>query len=573
MNGATGQAGGHRLLILHGEDIAAALAVARDLPDAETCVFDPVLVDRARAAGLPGVRFLPWTDAPDYAALHQQAHEQARALERELDTLAGGADGALGVSIQGWQHLTLYYLFMSLGWYGGLARAMMPALAGRSLHVLLCDNPAIYYFNAFVPALLMLHAAQAEDVPAQAYGYGRKPDDSGQLPRLDGRAEFGGRETLLAHLPTCMYDIGHFNDEFRASGKAVWNLAAKHFSLPVAAERQIGLTTAAQLAEPLPAERQAEIERAAARWSAHLASFFADKIPSASHRQRQVAQLVGVYRAQLQTLALLQRHFAEQRPSKLLLSDHDTGFHGPLLAFAEQAQLPVLMLPHSKTSPDQDFSASNLVALTHPSQGDAVLDAHGRRIRQHALALPVELQASLRMPRPLQRVALMLNALTLGGIYFAQFRPYLDGIRRIADWCEARGLVLDIRCKPSYSLVQLLSTELGLDAERLVANAAVPMAEFAARCDLCLMYDTPTAGALEFLNQGLPILNPVITPLTRAQAVTTHPDVVPRDSIDKALERVAGFVADPVLLQQFRLQQFTRYVQLWQGALPLRSFL
>ena len=559
------------IVLLHGEDIAAAQQIARDLPSAEVVVFDPVLVDRARAAGFAQVRLLPYLEAPAYADLHERSHAAASALERQLNALVATVNGA--VSIEGWQHLTLYYLYMSLGWYAGLAASLVPQLHGRKLHVLVCDNPASYYFNAFVPALLVLQQAQAQGIDAAAYNYGSKPEPSRLLPMLDGSPRVAGAEFLLTHLPTCFYDIPYFNDEFKASGKRIVNLEAKHFGVPVAAAESIALAQPEALAQVIAPGWLAEVERIEAALAAQLHIAFADKIPSPRYRARQVDLLVAGYRSQWLSLRLLERYFAAAPPSKLLLSDHDTGLHGPLLAFAQIHHLPVLLLPHSKTTPDSEFSGPNTVALVHPIQGEHIRDRHGKRILHQPLALPIDFSASNRFPARLRRVALMLNAFSLGGIYFAQYRPYLDGIARIAQWCREHGTTLDIRCKPSYGLIHLLASELGLDAASLTENATVTMAEFAARCDLCLMYDTPTAGALAFLNQGIAILNPLFTPPTQPQRVTTHPDVVPRESIEQTLQRLHGFVTDPVLLQQFRWQQFQRYVQLFDKAQPLRVYL
>ncbi len=564
------------LLILHGEDIAAALQVVRDLPGCETCIFDPVLVDRAVAAGLPSVRFVPWLDAPDYAAMHQRAHAAASALEDRIDrTVAGVLEGAADpVSVKGWQHLKLYYLFLMLGWYTPLAAALIGGFRGRRLHLLVCDDPAVFYFNSFVPALLLLHSAQAQGIETAAYRYGGKPDTSRHLPLLTGQpAEGRGTEWMLAHLPTCMYDIHHFNDEFRAGGKRLVSIEAHYFTMPVAADESVPLVAPEQLPDRIDPGWHRVAERIEAALAPELNAFFADKIPAAAYRARQVALIAGTCRSQWLALQLLERRFDNDPPSRLLLSDHDTGLHGPLLAFAERRHLPVLLLPHSKTSADFEFAIRNAVALTHPVQGDAILDASGRQIVQHSLALPVAFSASTRFPAPLRRVALLLNAFSLGGVPFADYRQYIDGLRQIQAWCRARGLLLDLRCKPSYAMFKLLAEELDLDVAALAQTIAVPMAEYVARSELCLMYDTPTAGAMAFLDRGIPILNPVVTPLTRAQSVTTHPDVVPREAIDAVLQRLQTFIDEPALLHQFGMRQFQRYVALFAGARALRSFL
>jgi hypothetical protein len=99
------------------------------------------------------------------------------------------------------------------------------------------------------------------------------------------------------------------------------------------------------------------------------------------------------------------------------------------------------------------------------------------------------------------------------------------------------------------------------------------MAEFAQRCDLCLMYDAPTSGALALLTRGIPVLNPVVSRLTRRETATVSADLVPRASLDATLERAGTMVADVLELQRFRKQQFQAFVQRCGEGLPLRNFL
>lgn len=579
------RSGRHRmanaLVIPNVSDLPAAQQIATQCGEHQVVVFDPTLVDRVASAGLGRALYLPWDAAPTYHQMDLDAHRAARDIEAALAPLVRARWP--GLSILGWQHLSLYYLAMSTRWYGEMLAAVVPRLREFKLHVPLYDRPQMLYFPSFVPALACLRAAQREGIAFQAYndpgqdfGADLAPDLRGQF-QGDGRQgnarQGDDREFLLTHLPTCLYDIAHINDELAAAGKAVVNVRARWFDQPVQAGHQVALAPLAELSTALQPDLRAQIAEVAEALRNALDGLLAPRLDAVAFRARQVEQLVTVYRAQLVTYHLMQQHFRQARPAKLLLSDHDTGLHGPLVAFAQAHHLPLLVLPHSKTSGHLDHSHRNTTALYHPLQGAPVRDADGRRLSQFALDLPTTMQYASRLRGAPRTIGLLLNSTSMNGVPGVEFGAFVDGIGAIARWCEARGLELVIRFKPGYSLITLLTERLGLDTALLVHNTQGTMADFTARCDLCLMYGAPTSGALELLGQSVPLLNPLCGPITQAQAATIAAEVVPRGDVPEMLRLADTLVDDALEFQQFRRRQFLAFAERFRDARLLRELL
>lgn len=562
------------LIILHADDIHPAEQLAATMEEYEVYLFDPVLVDRLASSDLKRFELVTWDDAPSYSSLYNEAHQQAYALEKEIDAARHGI--LPEVSVYCWQHLNLYYLFMSIQWYNRLWNTLGMRFNDKKLHIFISDNPAVFHFNSFIPALCLLQFARRHEIEFAGYTYGAKSDNlliADQVPDLHGRCLDDHKEFILTHLPTCMYDMPYFNSEMRASGKAVINLEGKYFSMPVQADTEIGLVASSSFETEIPSSLRQRIEAFLTAAGARLDAYFERTLATTSFRERQVSLFINNYRSQLLTYFLLTRYFSQKNPSRILLSDHDTGLHGPLLAYAEQQHIRVLILPHSKTSPDLEFAYNNMHALVHPAQGDYILDRNQRRIPHFKLAMPTTLQTTVHFPNPIKKVGLMLNAFALNGIYYANYRQYIAGIRKIAAFCDEHKLELLVRCKPSYSVIQLLARECELDLAKLYEHTKSTMADYSENCDICIMYDTPTAGGLEFLARSIPILNPVLAPLTRHQTVTTPPKVIARETLEETLQRLASIHADTTMLQQLKLQQFCSYTQAFADAQPLRVFL
>ena len=560
-----------RLVITHADSIAHARLVVRDQPVTGTWVFDPTLYERAVDAGLPAVEVIAPKPVTDHRTLLGCARQQAFALEAELDRLLQSV--APGPSLLGWQHVNLNYQITATRWYAELWDGQLGLFAGSLPHLFLSDNPAHYYWPSFGPALQLAHRLRGAGIDFKAYTYGGRPDLSPMVPALFDAPDDGPQPTLLTHLPTTFYDKGYFLDEVRASGHRAMNLQSRIWNVDFPMDADVPVATVDQalaLLDPADLDRIDTFHALAAQ---HLETWLAAPIPSPEHRRRQARHIADGYRSQLVTLRLLERRFARQRPARVLISDHDAGFHGPILSFAKAHAIPVVMVPHSKFTPEFEFPGDQITCLTHPLQADTLSDAHGRRVRQYRLAYPETFRGASAPSGELRTVGLLLNGLSLNGVQFTGFEAYIAGVRRIAGWCRDQGLALKLRGRPGDPMTTAMAEATGLSRQTLAEGLSESLADFAASVDICLMYDAPTSADLEFLRNGVALLNPVPEPLYCAEAMQANASVVPRDDVEATLHRLGDLASDPVRLTEFRRQQFIAYVGLFASAQPLRHFL
>lgn len=559
------------LIILNAEDIAIAQQVAVNLPTYQTWTFDPILLDRIMVAGLQGPQLITWDNCLLYGALDTWAHNSAFELESEIERVVQSL--VPRVSVHGWQHLSLYYLLMAAKWYNVMWQAQSHHFQGRKLHIFVCNNPASYYFNSFVPSTSLIFHANHNGIELAAYPYGEKAANTDLVPALHGVRAPNDAEEILAHLPTCMYDIHYFNREIQASGKTILNLEAKYFNMPVAHHEHLTIAPQAELLPTVPEAWRTALPEIRNQLLLALDGLLKPYLPIDYYRVRQSEHIADIYVAQMLSLGLLNQYFSVKKPARLLLSDHDCDFHGPLIGFAEQHHIPVLYVPHAKTTSDIFFRYKNLTCLTHPIQGDAILAPDGRSVNNPKLNIPESFHFVTGTTTPIKKVALLLQVISLNGIYVTRYGAYMDGVKRMVAWCRKHGLEFSIRCKPSYSLIKLLAEETGVDGVTLIETANMPMAEYAQSNDLCFMYDAPTSAELEFLTRGIAVLNPIPKPLVNVESMVCNPNVIPRDSMDEMLRVATMLLQDPLSLEAFRRKQYLAYMNLFGQAQALRVFL
>lgn len=562
----------HDIIILtHQQDIPGCKMLVPKFSSYSILIFDPVLLDQAILAGLNHTRLIIWENPPAYAERNAQAHAAAFQLESELNSAV--RDLLPETSIESWQHLRWYYFFLTISWYSPLWETLGHHFTDCSLHILVCDQPLVYYFNSFVPSWLLIQYAAKHRIPFTTYSYGATINPPCLIPDLGGQAPEADAGFLLTHLPSCIYDIAYFNEEISSTGKPSVNIQSTRFDVPTFATRNIGF---------IPMEKteglsQELLNSQLTPFANRITSLLSDRITShmglGRFTQAQVDIASTHYLLQLLTYLKLNDHFRLSRPSHLLLSDHDTDFHGPLVSFARLHQVPITLLPHSKVTYDIAYKDAGMTALTHSIQGGDILDGNNRLVTRFAIRYPSKsIQLSPTKAR-LQKIGILLNAISLNGVYFCDYQAYLVGLKTITSWCRLHNLAVDIRGKPNYTLLHALAAELEIPIADLFRTLSRPLSEFADNCDLCLMFGAPTSAAIELFSRSLPILNPIQEPLARPFLVGTPPDLIPRESVEKTLERLSLFQSDPALFIQFRAEQFAKYKGLLQSANPLRSYL
>ena len=122
-------------------------------------------------------------------------------------------------------------------------------------------------------------------------------------------------------------------------------------------------------------------------------------------------------------------------------------------------------------------------------------------------------------------------------------------------------------------MLAALANATGLAFEELDHSRCIPLNDFVAGIDICLMYGSPTSGAINFLQKSIPVVNTISQPLARVEASTISADIVPRMDIAETLDLLTTFFSDSTSLLKFRNLQFGRYVGSFSKSHALREFL
>jgi hypothetical protein len=558
------------IVIIDLEDIPFAAQLAAQLPSYKIFVFDPVLVDKLHLHKLRNIQLLTWINCPPYSELESWAHTVAYDMENEIGLAVKSILPT--VSLDSWQHLNLFYLLVKLRWYSGLWDALASQMFETKIHLFLCEKSSEYHSNSYIPALLLIQRLKKSDVEFFGFTYGVELSDVALVPNLRGGLKEEGA-VIVTHLPTCFYDIYHINSEMQATNNVFVNLRSRHYDMPTHAHLNVDLIDRVEIIQNYSESTQRQLCEFQCAIKDKLNQLLEKYIAIPVYRARQCEIISSIYLSQLVAFYLLDGYFAEVRPSKIIISDRSMGFHGPIISYATKYNLPVLMLPHSKTLNDIEFRYKNIVALTHPIQGLNPRNANGVMVLSCPIIYPQNWSGSNGYPRPIKKIALLLNALTLNGVYYSPFEGYIDGIKEIVAWCVRNGIEVAIRCKPSYSIIMLLSDIEGIDVASLQRSASISMSEYLKECDLCVMFDSPTSAAVDFLNNSIPILNATQRPLSTAERTFINSGVVPRESVERTLDVLDGFLSDLNSFLMFRNEQFRNYMNLGWNARPLRAYL
>ena len=563
---------GNIVIIRRSQDIPTAKKILAQVKDCRVLVFDPVMVDLVYYEGIKDVEYFNWAECPAYADLEQECKELAMRMEDRLADIT--KPFFPDCDLQGWQQLNLYYLTVSLQWYSALWHAITGVLLGQKVHIIVCDNPLTYYFNSNIPALLLIERVKLLQIEFETYHYIESDRPAAnQILDLQVELEDVQHETLLTHLPTCVYDLIFFNKELEASEKKVINLQAKHFDMPARAHLSMRITDLAAVWDNLNPIIQTQLQNIYLQLVPAIDQMLALWLKLPEHRQAQVEQIAKVYQAQFCNWILLNIFFFRSKPSKILLSDHDADFHGPIINFAKNNNIPVLLLPHAKTIAQVDFSYKNITAFTHPMQGNVILNRNREMVENVPFIYPEVHQARPKLNRPIKKIGLMLNSISLNGVYYCDYGIYMQGIVQIIQWCQARNLELQIRGKPSYSIVRLIAAHTGFNLNKLVECVLGPIEDFVEDCDVCLMYDTPTSGCIEFLRRGIPILNPLVHQLSLSESTFSSPNFISRKPVVNILADLEPLLLDEDAFEAFRMDQFNRYTQSFENLQRLHKYL
>lgn len=417
------------IIFLSKDDLPAVIALTQKLDAYIIYVFDPSLLDSVFDAGLNNIKFISADGCFTFHEFDQKTRDNVTALEKTLDEMVSELLPNR-ISITGWQYRNWYHLLQTCEWFMRLWPMASDLFKGHTLHIIICNLPSLFYINSFVPSVLCFEYFQQQGYQVVPFIYQANNDDALLVPDLHSIPANSVADLLLTHIPTCRYDYQYLVDEITRCGP-VLNLTAKFCDIPFNGQPATQLITADEAFSHLSHSQKSQLNQVTSQLKEAIQQQLSQYIQTPSYLEKQAQYTANLYRDQLTLFFQLEPFFEKHKPTKIILSDHDIGYHGPLIAFAKQHSLPVIYLPHSKMVHDIEYSYRNITALTHPAQNSPILDPLGKPLPQAKILFPEEWNHAIIPAKPIQTIALMLNAFTIQGVYFAQYQAYLDGIRQI----------------------------------------------------------------------------------------------------------------------------------------------
>jgi hypothetical protein len=558
------------IVITNSMDIPAAQSLSMTLDNYAVYTFDPALPDRLASANLENIKFI---DCPHYVATSEYskwAQSAAFDIENKLNNEV--KELLPGISINSWQYLSFYHFFILTKWYSNLWGRVSHHFSDCKVHVLVCDRPAYHLTASFIPSILLMQSILNHGIALGAYTYAGNTIETDVMPDIF-RDDMVDDFDILVHLPTCFYDISYFNSELAASEKNVLNISSQIWPVHVQSKKTIDIRPYDQIKNKFTDSISSQLSVFTEKITEKLDTLLVPYISSPLYRSRQAFHFATIYKCQLATQLLLEDYFKQKKPSKILLSNHDAGFHGPILSFSQKNSIPVVMVPHSKIGYDLAFNGNNIIHLTHPIQGEYTLDKTGKRVLNFTLAYPENFKGTTTFPQRIKKIGLLLNSIGSYGVMNTEYESYMNGIKKIHQWCIQNGIELAIRCRPGETIINTLNTVFEIDIKSMLDSLTIPISEYALSVDLCLMYDIPTTAQIDFLKLSIPLLNPVPDDLVWSIAKFSNKNLIPRGSVDTILDTLDTFVSDETNFFLFKNSQFSDYVNLFKNGLPLRSFL
>ncbi len=559
------------IIVFERPDINPALTLQSKLDNSDVWVFDPHLIDDLVAAGVQRYKYIECELGVNMPLFVGNGRTAALSIEHAVETdLQIAVPDAVDCY---WQHLNWHFIQSTLQGYTRLwDRFLETSFDETHFHILVQDAPATYYTPSFLPAVMLMERMSARRIEFSGYAHSSVEN----IPRLIPAQlnNHPGNFDYFTHLPTCIYDSNYYAAEIAAMSQKVLNFESQNWNVSFPVFENAGLRNDTAVLNELAPLLAQSIELATEAIETRLTNYFLAHVRTEMYARRQAAHMAKQYRAEMIFFHFLEHAFSTCLPRKIILSNHDAGLHGPFLSFAKKHAVPVLMLPHAKIfNFPIPSSYPNIVALTHPIQGGAISTVEGKRVNASTISFPESLSQSASPPKPLNQVGLLLNKFSGDGMTLVDTQNYLTGIRAIIDWCAQHSVSLKIRVKPGGTCIHWLANELDLKLEDLFASVQVTIVNFAHECDICIMYDAPTSGAISFLQNSIPILSTVIRYLCAEEANIISTEIVQRASVAETLEWLERFKRDSASLALFRTQQFGRYAGHFSQSIPLRMFL
>jgi hypothetical protein len=475
------------IFILLREELPLVKKLTNQLEDYEVFIFDPTIVDEAISEGIGNINFQAVQNHSSRKVQDEWAWNKAIEFGRKINAI-----NSLEIDISTWQHLNFYYLITRLRWFKDQWIDVLPRFKNNTIHFFLNLATQELYFPSFIPGISLLQAINKLNISKECYPYELNVPNIDLIPDL---GEYPNKKfDLLIHAPTLVHDKDYINSELSKVTKTTICLPSRLWDIHINTNERLHLRLIPQ--EELDSITQFNLSE----MKMLLEELIGEYITSGIFKNKQIDAILSSYKRQFILFKDLNEYILNP-PSKIFITDHDTGFHGPILSFAKKNNIEVLRFPHSKFS--YDLLEPNIKSLTfvHPIQSKKDFDLKGEVLHTEKISFGLSFMSKATKSDELSTVGILLNATTLSGNYHTYFTQYLEGLKELINSLKSINITPLIRSRPGNTIkhfINQINTDISFH-EGLFDH-------FYENVDLVIMYGEPTSGLINILNSECPLV-------------------------------------------------------------------
>ena len=137
----------------------------------------------------------------------------------------------------------------------------------------------------------------------------------------------------------------------------------------------------------------------------------------------------------------------------------------------------------------------------------------------------------------------------------------MGSLKALVEVLRAHDVIIKLRARPGQTLYRRIETETGISIQQQRHESQGSMVDWGREVDLCLMYDTPTSGQIEFLKQSIPVAHVVLSDCAEWERSTLNRGIVPSLTLPEAQALRRSLIQDDRAYLAFRQKQFVAYLE------------
>ena len=346
------------LIILNESDIAFIAGIIKDFDFDEIAAFDITLIDKIKLHTNKTVRFINPINHTDINNRLRLSEELAKQVEDEINLKINKSK--FKIESIGWNFRNYSYLFQTLIWYRNLFKGVSDFFIKNKIIFFIPNKNPSFYLTSFLPSLILYEHCIKDGIKFEILSYDMQepvfftPDKNQELPSFD----------ILTYIPTLFYDqhivdeaIKRLNLTPLLLDSPLWNVdlhGYKNIKLRRIAEDEISTS------EIFKSISDTHLEV--------LAPYISAYIENKDYIKKICLNYSKNYYSQFLTFDYIKNIFETRKFKFILSTEHDAGFHGPLITAAKEFNMPVVMIPHSKVMPKNEFNHKKIFRVAHAIQ-------------------------------------------------------------------------------------------------------------------------------------------------------------------------------------------------------------